>query len=130
MSSLKDFDNSVQAFYEGDNVIFHREHLWAAVVVRFFKNEVPPGVDKDSVFTIAEVLNEPDGYSSKPDFSYKISFNGQILGPEDDNLWSAAYFQKHEQANIVLKIGDICPKCKKEYKERYLATSSYIGCWC
>lgn len=29
-----------------------------------------------------------------------------------------------------LNIGDTCPVCGKEWKQRELATSTYIGCWC
>lgn len=30
----------------------------------------------------------------------------------------------------VLAIGDICSTCGKEWKERSLLTSVYVGCWC
>lgn len=30
----------------------------------------------------------------------------------------------------VLQIGDVCPVCTKEWKQRELATSVYVGCWC
>lgn len=30
----------------------------------------------------------------------------------------------------ALQIGDICPVCTKEWKQRELATSVYVGCWC
>jgi hypothetical protein len=30
----------------------------------------------------------------------------------------------------VLRLGDICPVCAREWKQRILATSFYIGCFC
>jgi hypothetical protein len=31
---------------------------------------------------------------------------------------------------VKLNIGDTCSVCGKEWKQRELATSTYIGCWC
>lgn len=128
--SIKDFDDSIKIFNEGDFVAFNKEYVNCGAVHNFLKNEAPSYVNKDSIFRIAEVVEEESIYLSKKEFGYKISFNGEILGPEEDNIWSGAYFQKHDIVNVSLKIGDICPKCNKEYKERQLATSTYIGCWC
>lgn len=39
-------------------------------------------------------------------------------------------FKPKPKPQKVLKIGDICSTCGKEWKERALLTSVYVGCWC
>lgn len=47
-----------------------------------------------------------------------VSWNGQTISTA----------KKPTSRN--LQIGDTCPVCQKEWKQRELATSVYVGCWC
>ncbi len=61
-----------------------------------------------------------------------------LLGELKPDSWKrtlgkiSARFFKQEISGFQpkLKPGDICPKCKKEFKQRELLTSTFIGCMC